>query len=61
VALEEEQLRWIDFGEAELGKVKEVEARTELEDMARGQRFEAVLKQAVARWEMDSDWERASE
>lgn len=44
-----------------LGAVKEEETRVELEDVARAKRFEAVLKQAVARWEMDSDWERASE
>lgn len=40
----------------------EVERREMLEaqrDTARRLRFEAILKHALAKWEMDSDWERA--
>lgn len=37
---------------------EEEEIEEERKDLARMNRYDSILKQAVARWEMDSEWER---
>lgn len=71
VALMEDELRSIDFGDSvkedeqaiDDKKTAETDERADedeaLIDAARERRFDAIVKQAVCRWEMDSDWERA--
>lgn len=64
-------MKWFDFGDEihqDPSKLKEKpvdqplteeeEIETERLDLARMNRFDAILKQALARWEMDSEWER---
>lgn len=46
-------------GTKESASLAEDEAEEARTDAARAARFEAVLTQAMARWEMDSEWERA--
>lgn len=70
ISLLEAELRCVDFGdgtqemdEDEKGK-KEEGGKEEVEDLdatveaGRRERFNVIVKQAVCRWEMDSDWER---
>jgi hypothetical protein len=71
IALMEEELRVLEFGddavdgtlsEAHDDKTlsdKRADDDEALQDAARERRFDAIVKQAVCRWEMDSDWERA--
>ncbi len=75
IALVEEELAHIDFGDespatpsrlsgksadkAQAKRSDEDDAEEQLRDAARLARYDAILKQAVARWMMDSDWERA--
>lgn len=72
VSLVEEELKWVDFGDGSefecsssrkqrnlsepLSEEEEIEE--DRRDLARQNRFHSILKQAVSRWEMDSDWER---
>ncbi|SPO24672.1 uncharacterized protein UTRI_01638_B [Ustilago trichophora] len=75
VGLAEDEMRFVEFGEGvgedglpiaydrdddkekeEVDRMEMVEAQR---DTARRARFEAILKHALAKWEMDSDWERA--
>lgn len=63
ISLMEAELRCIDFGDkyqqeehdGESDALEEVDAVTEA---GRRERFDTIVKQAVCRWEMDSDWER---
>ncbi|UZJ52522.1 hypothetical protein CBS101457_001842 [Exobasidium rhododendri] len=66
ITLMEAELRCVDFGdgvqssiddEYDQGKdeVEELDAAVEA---SRRERFNIIVKQAVCRWEMDSDWER---
>lgn len=72
VGLAEDEMRWVDFGEGldELGLSVGCEANARTgrddnemweaqQDTARRCRFDAILKHALGKWEMDSDWERA--
>ncbi|PWN47923.1 WD40 repeat-like protein, partial [Violaceomyces palustris] len=79
VGLVEEELNWVDFGEAEVvgkdGAEVEASRRPQADcsgandedeqegiekglDQARKARYQVILAQAVAKWEMDSVWER---
>ncbi|CBQ71687.1 conserved hypothetical protein [Sporisorium reilianum SRZ2] len=69
VGLAEDEMRTVDFGEGldELGLpvgydddsgAKGGEMWEAQMDTARRMRFDAVLRHALAKWEMDSDWER---
>jgi hypothetical protein len=65
VSLMESELRFVDFGDGidevqkEDNKNDSVAADDEaLIDSARQRRFDAIVKQAFARWSMDSEWER---
>ncbi|CDS01375.1 hypothetical protein, partial [Sporisorium scitamineum] len=72
VGLAEDEMRMVDFGEGldegglpmayedatVAAKGEDGEMLEAQMDTARRLRFEAVLKHALAKWEMDSDWER---
>jgi hypothetical protein len=63
ISLMEAELRCIDFGDGdqhdeqdgESNVLEEVDAATEA---GRRERFDTIVKQAICRWEMDSEWER---
>ncbi|GAC96507.1 hypothetical protein PHSY_004087 [Pseudozyma hubeiensis SY62] len=70
IGLAEDEMRWVDFGEGvdgdgvprgyeREGKGGDGEMWEAQMDTARRLRFEAILKHALGKWEMDSDWERA--
>ncbi|CCF53619.1 hypothetical protein NDA11_002608 [Ustilago hordei] len=74
IGLAEDEFRFVDFGEGtgedglavrydidlkeEGEKGGEKEMKEAQMDTARRLRFEAILKHALGKWEMDSDWER---
>ena len=63
VALVEQELAWVDFGDEQqetnvVLSPDEAERHEQLQDAARLARYDAVVTQAIARWMMDSDWER---
>lgn len=72
IGLAEDEFRLVDFGEGtdELGlplsyeedvkegKSADAEMVEAQRDTARTARFDAILSHALAKWEMDSDWER---
>lgn len=60
IALMEVELKCIDFGDGlhddtEDDRIEEQDAAVEA---SRRERFNVIVRQAVCRWEMDSDWER---
>lgn len=63
ISLMEAELRFVDFGDG-TQEVDEAEKEDKVEDLdatveaGRKERFDVIVKQAVCRWEMDSDWER---
>ncbi|KAJ9478439.1 WD_REPEATS_REGION domain-containing protein [Pseudozyma hubeiensis] len=73
VGLAEDEMRWVDFGEGvdgdglprgyerevKGGEGEDAEMWEAQMDTARRLRFDAILKHALGKWEMDSDWERA--
>ena len=70
IALVEQELAWVDFGDApsnastekkdaKVISEEEHEQEQQLQDAGRAARYDAILSQAVSRWMMDSDWERA--
>lgn len=72
IGLAEDELRLVDFGEGtdKLGfprSYEDADAHSLSHDVmlqaqidtARNARFDAILSQAIARWEMDTDWERS--
>lgn len=67
ISLMEAELRCIDFGDvlkktsgedSEGVEGSDVEEQDAAIDASRRERFNVIVKQAVCRWEMDSDWER---
>lgn len=65
IALMEDEFRHVDFGDGEqkFGALEDptddtVEELDGSVEAGRRERYDVIVKQAIARWEMDSDWER---
>jgi hypothetical protein len=65
ISLMEAELRCIDFGDGDQSEEQSEGKKDEkLEEMdaiieaGRRERYDTIVKQAICRWEMDSDWER---